>query len=667
MSQNPYRLRYTDSGGTDQVIGSFDGNGGEEIAKAQLRNRHRRPNRLAVWIDGSTFGDLPVSTSNFNTSEPQVFWEEETSTGTWTTRFRGYIPGQGSILESGLHKFVLNGFMDWLQKQRITLDPSSNASLVSTDSPTVLDEVVSKLNSKSTVGSYTADYPAEADISGSYPSIDRYRLDETAGVAFRELSHKYGWALMVLPEQDGSSNWKIRYEPIGYSGTVDTVRGGDDYDPATENPMTVREWSKEDTDRIVNKAQVIGTDSSGNKITSDIKTPDSNADNSSSVSDYGERFQRYQLDYVDSKSEADTVAQDIVNRNSDSKEGGVIHQPGRYDAHQANSSFEVIDSSRSVDAVFTCTEQVNFYPENASDLRFTFETDHERVAEADENLRGQRAKLVASGSVDVGGQGTSGVDTGDDSAPVSDSGHDNHGVLNSTDTDNASVSDSGHSDHGVSNSTDTESITGSQEGSESRTGVSLSGSSWNRESILSNLGTDFLWHEIRLRVYDMSAASLDYMHIAVATDSESSNNGALINYWTVDDIGQARFTEFVSPTIYEVVHYKDFIIPAGGPLLNSEYHLNFYPAGATDIDFFWEVNGLNHDHASGSLDDGTGTASVSDSGHGHASGTLDDGSGSASVSDPGHGDSSSGGGHGVDGTTDSKTVDAVTKGDKTDR
>lgn len=441
---NRYRLVYTESGGSTQEVGrmSFEGTGTSpgnatgRLKKARWHPRAKNMKKLSVWADENLFGALPVDVTEHQGDEPEMLWQEYDGSS-WVDKFRGFPTSEGIITENGNVKFTLFSFLRWLGMQRVQLDPSTNSNLVNTDNVTVMEELLPS--------GYVVDAPASGDISGGYETIERYRLDDQRKVGFRDLTRDFNWSLKTLPEKDSNGNWKVRYEPDGYGGTVDTVYNKKS-DSTGTSPGQFKEWSKLRVKDVVNKALVIGNDSDRNRIVSDAKT------NQTSIDTYGERFERVQVGYVESKAEADRIAQNIVDNKGEPTEGGRVTVAPRYSDDVTNDSFELRDSLRNIDGVYTCVKQINFYPENRTYLDFNFEADGEKKAKRKENLRDERSKILDSSTENVSGQtgsaspGVSG-DTGSTAPDVGgDTGNTSPDV--DGDTGNTGPNVSGNTDAG---------------------------------------------------------------------------------------------------------------------------------------------------------------------------------------------------------------------------
>lgn len=376
------RIRYIDDSGTTQVIGILGADPDNppsgpsaqaSLSQMRLKRQIRAQNVLKVWGSHEIFGELPLSVSDHDADEPEIFMDEWDGSS-WNTVFRGYAESQGSITANGQTAFKLYTFAKYtgMQKAEHT-DPTTT---------NIVDALSDILPS-----GYVVDAPDSGDVDGGYPSISDYTLVERRVVGYRELTKNYDWAIRFTPDKDDSGDYKVRFEPVGYGGTVDDIVGTRDAVEGDEDTTGLfKEWKKESTKNLVNDVEVVGVSSDGTKYVG-------TASDSDSIDDYGKHFERSRIDYrVDSQDEVDKIAENFLNTTPE--EGGRIKTNQMYEADVANDSFNITDTTRGVDGVFTCTKQVNFYPEKSTYLTFQFETDAERQAGQRENLRSERNRLV---------------------------------------------------------------------------------------------------------------------------------------------------------------------------------------------------------------------------------------------------------------------------------
>jgi len=382
MVGTAWRLTYTDSGGTKQTIAELgQDTGAKNIDRIRYILNRKNPWIMKVFTDPSLLAAFPNEVTEFQNSEPEILFEEYD--GSWTTRGRFYSASQTN--EDNEFAIQLLDFYHKLMKQEVS---------VSSTTTHIVDVLEKALPS-----GYVVDAPASGDVSGGYPSVDDYSCKNTQRrKVFREITRDHNWSLFFLPEQDGSNNWKVRFEPDGYGGTVENL------DSSTDS-FKFKNWKPPRNKNLVTKTRVQGVDSNGNQIVGTAQNT-TIRDKYLGTNSTDHNFKSFKVGYLESQSEADTIAQNrlIPGLNATSvKDSGVISNI-IYPQDVVNDSFGIIDSFRDIDDTFTCVKQENFYPSNESYLHMEFEQEKlEEAAEGEENLRDERARLYPSSSKNASG------------------------------------------------------------------------------------------------------------------------------------------------------------------------------------------------------------------------------------------------------------------------
>ena len=384
-----FRFRYVDNNGDDQIIASNVGDGAQ-IDNVKQTRRFRDTHKIMVWGDIQLFNAFPQDKTNFQSNEPEIFFEQPDGQGGWETKKRVYAKDSGNIKNKDTCKVKLYGFYRYNSKQPVDI------GTISTDIVDVLEAMANDLD-----GDYFVEAPAEANVDGGYPSVDGYSANNNAAVVLNDVTRELSnWSVRFLDETDNSGNYIIRAEPKGFGGAVDTL-------DSNTTGLRFESWNKEKTENIVNKVEVIGTDDSGNKITSAAK-------NQFMIDRYGEKFESIKVGYLASQSDADQIANNRLVPGKDSNgddiedppESGKVSLPTlNFDDGVENDSFNIVDSDLGIDDTFTCVTQHLFYPSGRSELVFEFEQERlEDRAQKDNYLGDERARLLPSQQKNLGSQ-----------------------------------------------------------------------------------------------------------------------------------------------------------------------------------------------------------------------------------------------------------------------
>jgi len=613
MTKEKKRLVYTDSNGDLQVLGvlnvpqddipGYSGSATAIIQNIKVSRTLRGFNSVKVWATNEIFGNVPLKVSDFQSSEPEIFLQHyDTGTGSWEDEFRGYAENQGSIDDEGNVAFKLYSFAKYTGKV--------NADKTSATTTDIGDAFQSLLPS-----GYQVEVPGDVTA----PSVNSYTLVDKRRKGYRELAKDHGWTYRFTPRTT-SGDFVVRFEPEGYGGTVGNIRGREDYSDGDILAKQFKSWEKARTKDIINKVEVIGTDSNNNKVVG-------TASDSQSITDYGERFERFHVDYtLGGVTEANSIAQDKLALSPG--EGGEI-KIDTFHESVVNDSVDVVDSRRNVDGVFTCTEQQTFYPENNDLLVFTYETETEKRAEKDDYLESERAKVYPSGSqsgstdsesADV--TGNSGSDTanvsgnaGNNGAGVSnDSGDDPPFVTGYTGSGgdsgvgatNSLTSDTGTYDNGETNILDAKAFNTDGQAIVIWVSVELEPDNAPTQgngtvesdfgqvtlSVQSNSGTDYGYASKFVSIYEVSDTGVWDSEGMTAAFYIPENPDGFAYSPTINILGWDASQLFVTASIgYSVVNKHDHAALDNGGSLQAIDHS--HPSGTYSAD--------SHDHDQGSL------------------------------------------------------------------
>jgi len=391
MTAQSIRFVYTDSNGDQQTVASTLGQGAEINRVRQNRN-FRDTNKVKVWGGSKMFNAFPQQISGFQGPEPEIFMEEKVN-GSFESVARVYSKGSGDIKDKESVCVTLYGFQRYVEDQQV------NISNTTTDIVDVAEKLANEID-----GSYVIESPDEVDVSGGYPSVDGYSYSGKADRVIQELTRDYNFNLLFTDRTDNNGNNVIRFEPEGFGGAVDTL-------DSNTTGLVFDNWEKERTENIVNKVEVDAVNSNGNNVTG-------TASNQDMIDKYGVKFERVQLQFVESLSEADLIAEERLKPGKDSNgndittppEGGVVNLPtNTFRQGIENDSVNVVDNELNIDDTFTVSKHKLFYPSGRSELHLDFEDEKlEERAAKDKYLGDRNSELITDTQTDVGGQNVNG-------------------------------------------------------------------------------------------------------------------------------------------------------------------------------------------------------------------------------------------------------------------
>jgi hypothetical protein len=206
-----FKLEYNDAqDGTTIIAETGQDTGAPKIDRHVHIRRKNDPDILKLWLEGTDFGNsIPTDKSNFGqaqngTDEPEILYKQyDTDSQSFKTQGRFYAKNAGSINENGELVVKLYSFMRYTAKQEVDMSDSSD---IESAMQKVLPSGYTVVNNGNNV-----------NIDGTY------ELNARREKGYQELTRNYNFALTFTAELDNSNNYKVKYEPVGQGGTVDTL------------------------------------------------------------------------------------------------------------------------------------------------------------------------------------------------------------------------------------------------------------------------------------------------------------------------------------------------------------------------------------------------------------------------------------------------------------
>lgn len=490
-----------------------------------------------------------------------------------TRLFRGFTRSGGKETTTG--EILLKADQQGLE----IAETQISQSLSSTTNVDVIEDSVSGTNYS------TVNTPAGAttyNISSYSNKKDRKR-------AWVEMNRFYDYQFYLDP------NGEWNYEPTGYFNSGETFTEGD-----TSTPGVIKDYEPEVTEQIVNKVEVVGVDSNGNKVTGTASNIGANEP---------ERFRRYKVGYVESQSEADTIASQLLRPNSTDRI--ILQVNPTYTSNLINELYTVKSTNRGIDDDFVVKKQVDYYPADRTILNLGISFEDEGILNADQQeqeLRDERARLIRETQQDVGQQnaGTLANDTAEADNTTSENNKD-PGVQGNTDDSNVDT------EFDIINTTETLS-----DGESANLTANLSFVSGN---------TDFTIFHVFLSTGERTSSTLGY-------DLDLTNDDTGDNYLTLDQVLNTFSSFSTSVLISGDVEGDDVTL-----------EIQNNTGGTETVGYGFSASQIaEHNHGSSALN--------ADS---HAHDVV--------TSDQGHGGSGDPSEHTIDGSTDSKNINVGSEDD----
>lgn len=360
MSQVPARLVYTDSNNNQQVIGSFQPQDLTEgdISSFTLEEDAKNYKRVIIEGGPSLDENMPVLDSEFGTDEPEIRVQiDENGDGNYTERMRVYPAESGTTDNRGRYKNKnLWGFKRFYGEDDVIV------SGIQTDIQDVLEKLLPD--------GYTAVYPS----GESPPSVNNYSFNGSRQQAFNEIRKYYDHFIIFTSETDSNGDYEVLLQPTGFGPTqFSLVRG--------QNPLTYDYWKKNDLSNIISKVEVVGKNASSDRVIRRVAAGSSTGvhGDDDQVDVYlgspepdRKRFRRLQVDYTITESEADDIAQRIIDPKG--RQQGKIETEIDVSSN-LNDSVGIVDDDRNINDEFTVVKQKDYLHQGVSSYSFEFENE----------------------------------------------------------------------------------------------------------------------------------------------------------------------------------------------------------------------------------------------------------------------------------------------------
>lgn len=266
--------------------------------------------------------------------------------------FGGYAKSKGKV-ENGELKFFIDGYGVELSEQDTSIHLSSTDNTVIATEPFSGSDYTTTVNTGS-VGTF---------------AVAQYDNEQDAGITFRQMQDYYQY--QIYPESytpDSSPKATFLYEPFGNQNFVDD--SSNDVVLDTSEDTFIKDWDKNVKSTVINSVEVKNS-VSGVKYSA---TYDEVADGGAGSYTWGrKRFTRAYPQYITADSEAQDIAQRIVEAKKSPKSGGkVVVQPSLLEKTGVQSAINkkigLVDNTRNINGEFTVVKQVDYYPERKTEL-----------------------------------------------------------------------------------------------------------------------------------------------------------------------------------------------------------------------------------------------------------------------------------------------------------
>jgi len=203
-----------------------------------------------------------------------------------------------------------------------------------------MDEEVSlNLSSTSPENILSNILPSEYTLNTSTATgitIDSYNVSKRKKNILRDVLDRTGYIIRF------ESDKNVYFEPISDRGSLATF-------DAQNNNVAVMRWEENSVDTVINKVKVFGTNEN--------RKVEGSAEDSTSITNYGERSQTYNFNYIASSSEANNIASSLLKPNPRDK-GKIRGAKDRYYSDNiVNYELDLIDSSKNISSTVTVIKQ----------------------------------------------------------------------------------------------------------------------------------------------------------------------------------------------------------------------------------------------------------------------------------------------------------------------
>jgi len=379
----PTRLRYRDSNGDLQTIGTMLFGTEGSITTATLKNSAPDYNKLVIEGNQELQENMPVSETEFglarnNQNEPEIMVEIFRN-GSWEPRSRVYAREGGKTDDNGNYKNTnLFGHQRYTGEQRVEI-----TNPVTTNAADALSQILPP--------GYTLQVPNDV----TPPNVDNYTFKGRRENAYIDLTQNQGekddeWFLIFTAKLDANDDYIVRYEPQGYGDVEGSIIRG-------QTPFVYDYWKKKDTKTVFSEVTAKAVDVNDNVLQV-----------TRTASDLGEtpaltRSKTVDIDYIVSgSSELQTIAENHIQ--SSFVEHGAIEGP-LYIDNTVNFSVDILDSEKNIDDTYTVVEQKDYLHQGETWFSFEFEKRsniEDRVR--NKTSRGEFDSLFGTDQTNVGGQ-----------------------------------------------------------------------------------------------------------------------------------------------------------------------------------------------------------------------------------------------------------------------
>lgn len=517
----------------------------------------------------------------------------------WETVFGGWTESGGKIKQRQQEGVVVELFIYGygFKAIREQINPSYTSTAPNT---TIMDETWSSVSVED------AGFTFVGPTGATTYTIQNYRANAERKSVIDELTTNYRYTLYIDHDTDGSyspggSSNDIKYEPTGFTSSGETINVSND-------DVTLENWEFNKFRDNIGKVRAIGKNSNGEVI-------DANSGS-------GEPFKTVQVDYAETETELQDVADQIAGTGSG--DGGKITVNPGYRTSLVNETVEFIYARLNINDDYVVKKQVNKYDASGfkTTLHLGFSEEDDgigKITERERNLRKERSTLFESNAgIQVGEQETDDLETGEDNAD------------NSTNESSKSPSVQGNTDD------DGPSTVIDDESAQISLGTSANGTFQELVDIEPDFNDTEGMHAFITIYRDGSSSSGDSANIRIRNQSTGEYFPRTFGGFTYLCDRDGNTTNFATMHI-------------------------FVPENTSLYDYTVEIriNGLLASEANW---EGSVTwYTLSQHNHGSTSMNADNHEHEVNVNDAGHGDSSSGGGHGVSGLTSHKEVEALVR------
>lgn len=372
----PVQLRYDDEDDGETVIGTYLTDDGL-IKQAKLKNSGSGEyTRMEIIGDTQLKDRLPIDYDQYATDEPEILVYALDDDGDWTLRDRVFPEEQGIIKDNGQYRNPeLWGFQKWVGRKRVTNIDESNSTIT---------EIMNAI--------LPSGYTAETPDDDTVPTVDNYTFNGRIDRAIRDLVRDYPVKIWFTAETNEDDDYIVKVQSKGYGDTVQTVEFTDE---RQDTGYQILEFEEEDKSDIVNKVEIEGVDSDGDTVQVVEEDQDS-------IDKHGERYIHRNVGYIESESQAESLAEDILS--PDASPHAKVSIPFQ-DSNILNASISIVDDRFGIDGVYTVVKQRDFFTDSKTEVELGFEKDlSEDRRNRDRELDERNHQLFPTSTSDVGGQ-----------------------------------------------------------------------------------------------------------------------------------------------------------------------------------------------------------------------------------------------------------------------